>query len=60
MKRAYRADPENTEWIAQKDPADLCENHDHHEIEEKEMKLYNQLLLHRLSGIILKLAIVSA
>ena len=52
VKTAYHTDLENTEWTAQKDPTDPCEiknilkkkKKDHLEIEEKEMKLYNELL----------------
>ena len=57
MKRAYHADLEDSEWTTQKDPTGF------HETEiilkKKQVKLYNQLLLQGLAGIILRLTIVS-
>ena len=53
VKRAYHADLEDTECTTQKDPIDPRETN----IILK--KLYNQLLLQGLAGIILRLTIVS-
>ena len=57
MKRAYHADPEDAEWTTQKDPAEPRETKI--VLKKKEVKLYNQLLLQGLAGIILRLPIVS-
>ena len=57
VRRAYHADPEDAEWTTQKDPAEPRETKI--VLKKKEVKLYNQLLLQGLAGIILRLTIVS-
>ena len=57
VKTAYHADPEEAERTTHKDPTDPCEAKVI--LKKKQMKLYNQLLLQGLAGIILRLTIVS-
>ena len=57
VKRTYHADLETAERTTQRDPTDLCETKVI--LKMKQVKLYNQLLLQGLAGIILRLTTVS-
>ena len=50
MRRAYHADPEDAKWTTQKDPTEPRETKII--LKKKQVKLYNQLLLQGLAGII--------